>query len=143
MGLGTTPLGSSAFGFSDPDAPALPAKYAGEARFIDPLTGQHYSNGTGGFASMPQVRQQVELAFGTAFRSSTAVPTLGINIPSHITKQGVSLLEQRLRNAVQKLVSDGKLRIEAVNISSVGSAFSADITYTDLTTLKQERLRYG
>lgn len=91
---------------------------------------------------MPPLRQRVLLAVMTVLRSSTAVPTMGVNMPKkmgttyQVEAQNAVLLALRQMIEVEKV-----LRVDRIDVKKTGTGRSEiTISYTDLTTGEQDRV---
>lgn len=81
----------------------------GDARYINPVTGQPELASDNSFGKMPAIRQRVAFALGTALGSSTASPGLGVKRPDKMGDGFERQLEQRVRAALRQLTDVEKL----------------------------------
>jgi type IV pilus biogenesis protein CpaD/CtpE len=104
-GFGTSPFGISPWGFGS--APAVtdpPTGTTTASRYIGPVTKDYEIDATTGhIRQMPGVMQRVLLALTTLKGSSTALPGLGIVMPTRMGDQFAAEVEAAVREALRQL----------------------------------------
>lgn len=141
-GFGTSPVGSTPFGFGVPTvAPTPPSTVPEGARFIDPFTGDYVLDSEGEYERISGVRQRVVVALTTRKGSSAVLQTFGLKLPDKID----ATFQQRVTNAVRAALSHliavkpPVIRLDAVEVQTPqpGRAYIT-VRWTDLTNGQPE-----
>lgn len=112
---------------------------AQNARRIDQIKGQYVLNQFGQVAGMSGVQQLVLMRAATLLDSS-AVPNLGLSLPSgSVGPNTTAALTQQIMNAMGDLISQGMIQVVRVLIAKdAGSqAYHRYFTWRDLTATGQ------
>lgn len=136
-GLGMTSLGSTPFGVGTPaEAIAPPTTLPSASRYVNFRTKDYEGSSDGEIRRMPSVRHRVLMLLGATLGSSTVLPELGLKLPDRIDGRYAQLAEQRIRAALQPLVTSKELRIRFVRVTRSPVAGRVDhiVAYDDLTT---------
>jgi hypothetical protein len=132
VGLGSSSLGGTPFGFGTPVASQAPPDPQGSAAFIDPTTKDHVVGDDGESLRMPITRQRVLLLLMTELGSS-ADPEKGLRLPDKIDQFYAQTAQQAVRDCLATLGSDIVINRIPVEILPNGRS-SITVDYTDLTT---------
>jgi len=136
-GIGLFPAGFGPFGIGTPlSADPLPTPGSG-CRFIDPSSKDYaIDTATKQFQQMPPLRQRVLLALITVFASSTAVPKMGVQMPTKMGRTYEAQVRNSINVALNQLVNIEKvMRVNSITvIKGSGGRSLVTVSYTDLTT---------
>jgi hypothetical protein len=140
-GLGTSPVGSTPFGFGTPaTATAPPEDPPDLAQFIEPREKQNTLASDGEYQRMPIVRHKVLLALTTTLGSSAAVPTLGMKLERKMDDSFEQRQEQNVRDALAHIPAN-EMTLNSVVVRRVAPTGRSEITvgYDDLLTGRQNQ----
>jgi hypothetical protein len=143
-GAGLLPFGLGPFGFGTPLSVEAPPAGAAGSRYLNPATGDYEQDPTTRqFAQMPALRQRVVLALRTLLRSSTAVPTMGVELPRKMGTTYAAEVRNAVLVALRQLVEIEKImRVDGITtVKGVGGRSLITVSYTDLTTGEADEAR--
>jgi hypothetical protein len=149
LGLGTSPLGISPFGFGAPAtanalATSLLIDSLGspvDSRFIDPETRDYVIDSLGRTQGMSAVSQAVFLCLLTTLGSS-AVATLGSRLSEvkTIDNGTVSKVQSLVSLALSELISSGTIALIGTDVTTNSKGIGIVVTWQDLASLQIETL---
>ena len=138
-GIGLQGAGITAAGIGTYTTIVEPADPSNGSRYINPYTRDfELDPSTLQLAQMPGTRQLVLLALATIQGSSTALPSLGVKMPSKIGASFVADVTASVRSALAHLTreDDPVIALESVKVerANVPGRGIVTVSYTDLAS---------
>lgn len=137
LGFTTSPLGPlTVTGYGTPESATVPPSRPILAPYIDGRTGGMVIGGDGELEPMPVNAQRILLTCLTALKSSTVLRDFGTDLPPHITDSFESECDTELRRALDYMVKDGSVTIDAIRAerAEVTGRVVITVSYTDQQT---------
>lgn len=113
-GFGTSPIGSTPFGFGTPALAVEPPSRYVLAPFIDPRTKDAVFGGDGELESMSVNSHRVLITCMTERGSSTVMRDFGVKLPDIITESFERDCDAEIRRALAYMTTTGDITINSV-----------------------------